>query len=208
MKSILFLTALLCRSAQADIAVNIYSFDYDRKLIGSFTMPSSSYSPELSLGGPAKDWHPFGLTGFFAELHGSFTVATPGTGSFSLSGPSGLYSGVSFSIDGLDSFMGTGTQDWPRSRSITIDTPGLYNWNMTYAPQVAQIDDGSIEPTGRSWIELTDFDHVWGPAISVPEPSAWRLWILSAGLLLLWIDCRRRSSHQCRAKAPCQTLEM
>ena len=204
MKTTLLLTALLCWSAQAsDITVDIFSFDYNRTLIGSFTMPQSSrYSPELSLGGPNKDWHPFGLTGFFAELHGSFTVATPGTGFFDLDCPVNMSSGAFFNIAGVASM------DKGSSRSITISTPGTYNWSILYSPEIAQDYDHGSQPTGRSWIELTDFDHVWGPAISVPEPSAWRLWILSAGLLLLWIDCRRRSSHQCRAKAPCQTLEM
>src|SRR2546422_740244 len=181
MKTTLLLTALLCWSAQAsDITVDIFSFDYNRTLIGSFTMPQSSrYSPELSLGGPNKDWHPFGLTGFFAELHGSFTVATPGTGFFDLDCPVNMSSGAFFNIAGVASM------DKGSSRSITISTPGTYNWSILYSPEIAQDYDHGSQPTGRSWIELTDFDHVWGPSIGVPESTAWWLWLVPAGILLL-----------------------
>jgi len=198
MKTTLLLTALLCGSAQADFVADIYktpsgNFNDPGPMVfaGSITYPSDPHSPALSLGMPNFDWHPFGLTWFTAELHGSFTVATPGSGLFSLNAPGKMYSGASFNIAGLidpvtginGGSLGTTLGSGPISRIMTITKPGTYSWEMGYIPEVAQNADGNGQPTGRSWIELIDTDHPWEPTSSVPETS-WLCWLLPLGLLL------------------------
>jgi len=199
MKTTLLFTALLCGSAQANlITVDIEGnttpigryTDPNANVTGSYTVPGSQYSPEFNFHADTLDWRPFGATFFTAGIHGSFSVATPGTGRFDLYwAPSllGAMQSSDFKIDGItrlyDSFeSGKTTAD------ITLNA-GTHTFDLWYTPPVAETIvlpngyDVATLPTGKNGIAIIDEDHPWGPTSSVPE-SSWLCWLLPLGLLL------------------------
>ena len=81
--------------------------------------------------------------------------------------------------------------------SVTLPV-GTYSFHLGYLPSLVQTDVGTVTeslPSGKNGIAIIDDNHSWGPSIGVPESSAWWLWLVPAGILLLRIDCRRRSSR-------------
>ena len=177
-KPLLLLTALLlCGSAQADFIADIYrtpTGNYlpdpsDLSFAGSIVYPSDPTSPALSL----MDWHPFGLTWFSAHLYGTLDIQQAGTGTI-------LFQGAGTGSWGIP---GIGGLDLNSSRQLTL-TPGQYNFDIGFYPDLRQNADGQRVPTGFSSLELVDVDHAWGDPIAVPECSPWWLWILPLGLLL------------------------
>ena len=198
MKTTLLLTALLCGSAQANlITVDIEGnttpigryTDPNANVTGSYTVPGSQYSPELNFHADTLDWRPFGATYFTAHIHGTFTVATPGTDRLMMTGGIGGRNSLgAFTIDNNPypslwvSFM-----DERYENTVTL-VQGVHSFDLIYQPGIVQTlvgpgDEASL-PDGKNGIAIVDVDHTWGPTSSVPE-STWLCWLVPAGLLLL-----------------------
>ena len=185
MKTTLLLTALLCWSAHADFTADIYktrSGDFfpdpnDWVFAGSIVYPSDPTSPALSLGMPNFDWHPFGLTWFNADIHGTLDIQQPGTGRLTLNGGISLYT-----LDGQPGGMQIGYLDIHPTEQFTLNV-GQYQFDLKYQPPLRQNSEGERVPIGTAGVEIVDVDHTWGPSSSVPE-STWLVWLFPLGLLL------------------------
>ncbi|PYJ56981.1 MAG: hypothetical protein DME24_20540 [Verrucomicrobia bacterium] len=102
---------MLCAATQANVVVDIYRDQFDtfngysaprmtfNELAGSFQMDTPSWSPALDFNLATYDWHPFGLSWFRADIHGTLDITQPGTGSLLLA-EVGQHSFSQFSVDG------------------------------------------------------------------------------------------------------------
>ena len=207
MKTTLLLAALLLMQAragaQSEITVDIWRppdlNQYGNPdpggnptvFVGSYTVPGSPYSPEFNFHGDTLDWRPFGLSYFKADIHGTFTVATPGTGRLMFrGGAGGIDSAAWFSID-EGPIVASGdimvdSIDHRTEIGVTL-TPGVHSFDMIYQPSQVEtlVSDGDLQilPDGKDGAAIIDEDHPWGPTSSVPE-SSWLCWLLPLGLLL------------------------
>ena len=162
---------------------------YPTVFVGSYTVPMANpYSPELNFNADTLDWRPFGLSWFKADIHGSFTVATPGTDQLMFRGGiMGRVSIASLTIDGnYNPVLFTSSIDSLYQNTVTL-SKGLHSFDLIYMPGQSQtlVGPGDVQtrPNGKDGIAIVDVDHTWGPTSSVPE-STWLVWLFPLGLLL------------------------
>ena len=200
------LAFMLCAATQANVVVDIYRDQFDtfngysaprmtfNELAGSFQMDTPSWSPALDFNLATYDWHPFGLSWFRADIHGTLDMTQPGTGSLLLA-EVGQHSFSQFSVDGHAIALAEAGAE--TAISLTLNS-GQHNYELTYVPgQSQQLVNGGRDvitlPDGVSGLRLSDLTEIWKPgSATVPENGAW-CW-LALPLVLLVRRLRRKTA--------------
>ena len=205
MKVIRLVAALcvtLCAATRANVIVDIYQDQYMdpiqsgyqfpkgtfNELAGSFEVQTPSWTPApLNFNVETHDWHPFGLTWYMADMHGTFQVETPGTSHFDFNRVGSLSFGE-WTIDGEVIYRGDAFESQHHDGNVTLGV-GQHTFDIKYRPGMRDQQygpnpwDHGVIPYDYDGFALIDNDNTWAPAVSVPESGAW-CW-LAVPLVLL-----------------------